>query len=95
MEQRTSKERLYWLIELQRLKKIEMDNFCREFQSTYDHDLEFEELNGQERLLFSELARASSRYSPFEQERILYPNVYTDEEEIERIINKITKLLNI
>ncbi|CAM3671104.1 magnesium and cobalt transport protein CorA [Brevibacillus invocatus] len=95
MGERTPRERLYWLISLFVANQIETDKFCNEFHITFDHDADHNEFSSLENKEFGELAEIAARFSPFEEDLKLYPNVYCDEKDIVDKINQIVQALKI
>lgn len=95
MEERSPKQRLYWLIDLLLNGKIETSTFCNEFHITYDHDSDINEFSSEEIQCFGELAKLSARFSEFEDDLKKYPNVYTSEKEIRDKVSEIVHVLGI
>jgi hypothetical protein len=95
LKERTPRERLYWLINLFLKKQIETDKFCNEFHITFDHNADHSEFSVLENKEFGELAEIAARFSPFEEDLKLYPNVYCGERDVEEKINHIVQALNI
>lgn len=93
MNERTPKEKLYWLINLYTTKEIEISNFCDEFSITYNQKLDYETLTEMEYALFGDLSKIVDRFSEFEEDHTKYPGVYLTNEDIDLKINKILEHL--
>lgn len=79
---RTSRERLYWLISLFKGGQLSTDAFCREFERSYNFELNKADLSPQEGSAFAALFDKVVWFSPFPEERARIPN-YLGEEEIQ------------
>lgn len=95
MQERSPKERLYWLLELFKNGNIDIDSFCNEFHITYAHDLDYDVLSSVEDALFESLSRCGARFSNNPDDHIRYPKVYTTTAEILEITTKIFQELKI
>jgi Bacterial self-protective colicin-like immunity len=82
MYSKTDKRRIYWLIEQFLSDKITEKVFCDEFYYCYSLELEYETLTSKEELAFSELDAVISRFSEFEEDHRLYPNMYFTKTEL-------------
>lgn len=90
--ERTPYQKLYWLLELYLVKKIDPGTFCDEFFHTYEHELR-EEITDQEKRLFQYLSRKAARFSNCEEDLAKYPAVYTSKEEMDKIVSEVTGTL--
>ena len=64
----TGKAKLYWLINLYTLGHHDVGTFCKEFERTYNFEVEKAELSLAERSAFSGLFDTVTMYSPFPEE---------------------------
>ncbi len=90
---KTDKRRLYWLINLYRSKRIDMNTFCDEFYFCYAHELDRNTLDIKEKYIFSELHKIVVRFSPFEEDHRLAPKAYFTQEDVNNEVEKAYKAL--
>jgi len=61
-------EKLYWLIRLYVSGHHDVGTFCREFEQTYNFEIDSSKLSARERSVFAELFEKVTRYSPFRRD---------------------------
>jgi hypothetical protein len=64
----TDRAKLYWLIELYLSGHHDVGTFCREFEQTYNFEVDRSKLAANEQTVFRDLFDNVSLYSPFENE---------------------------
>jgi hypothetical protein len=69
----TGKARLYWLINLYASGHLDVGTFCKEFEHTYNFEVDKSALSGREREAFAELFEKVVLYSPFPNELATVP----------------------
>jgi hypothetical protein len=69
----TGKAKLFWLIDLYTLGHHDTGTFCREFERTYNFEVEKAELSISERSAFEGLFDTVTVYSPFPDELKMIP----------------------
>ena len=86
MYERTDKRRLYQLIEMYLVGKINESSFCDDFVPSYDVELDHNLLTEEENQAFYELSRITGRFSEFEKDHKEHPGVFYTEEDVKRKI---------
>jgi hypothetical protein len=69
----TGKAKLYWLIRLCVSGHHDVGTFCKEFETTYNFEVDKAELSAAERLVFRELFDRVVLYSPLKSDLETYP----------------------
>ncbi len=90
--ERAPRERLYWLIESFESGALDVAVFCREFEHTYNLELDKTTLSPIEASAFSDLFEKVIWYSPCPEERTRIPN-YLSEEQIRAAVDEASRLL--
>lgn len=90
----TGIEKLYWLIRLYLSDHHDVRTFCREFETTYNLEIDKSQLSAQERTVFAELFNKVIFYSPFPEEIKVYP-AYQSAEQIRDAARTAQSILNI
>jgi hypothetical protein len=91
----TKKKQLYYLLEAFMCGKYDIPTFCEAFESAFYPDVPFNELSKFELEKFKILGDKVARFSPFEEDLRLYPDVYNTEDDIEKAIkNTLDSLKN-
>ena len=80
------KEQLYYLIRHVKLGNYDIKTFCDIFTNLVNFEMWKEEFTEKEKVVFNELNKYTSRFSPFEQDLKL-PNVFFDEKKIKEQID--------
>lgn len=80
------KRYLYLIIDPFISGEIDERTFCDEYYYTYDLELDSSTLTEKETLLFFELSKVVSRFSPYPEDHKLYPKAFTDKEELRKKI---------
>jgi hypothetical protein len=78
-------EKLYWLIRLYVCGHHDVETFCREFEQTYNVEIDRSKLSARERSAFAELFDKVTRYSPFPRDIDEYPG-YLGAEQIRQAV---------
>lgn len=86
--------RLYTLIKQFINRSISIEEFCNKYYIIYNLETDFDQLSKLENKLYDQMDEVVSRYSPYEDEREKYPNVYTNEFEIRRKASEIFHILD-
>lgn len=73
-------EKLYWLIRLYLSGHHDVGTFCREFEATYNFEIEQSKLSARERAVFAELFDKVALYSPFPRDIEQYPALQSAEQ---------------
>jgi hypothetical protein len=73
--------KLFWLIELYLSDHQDVGTFCKEFERTYNFEINRSELSADELAIFGDLFDKVSMFSSFENELKIYPH-YTSKEQI-------------
>lgn len=84
--------RLYILMERLREGATTVEEFCSQFEKTYNLDLDKAQLSDTESIAFSALFDKIVWYSPFPEERQKIPN-YLDEKDILAAVNEAERTL--
>lgn len=79
----TRRAKLYWLINLFLSNHLDVRTFCQEFEQTYNFDVDRSELSADELAAFGRLFDNAVMYSPFEDERKVYPG-YVGETQVRK-----------
>jgi hypothetical protein len=90
----SGKDKLYWLIRLFVSDHHDLRTFCREFETTYNFEVDDSELSVQERAVFGDLFNKVILYSPFPEEIKIYP-AYQSTEQIRDAVRTAQVALNI
>ena len=88
------KEQLYYLIKHVKLGDYDINTFCDMFTNLVNLEMWKEEFTEKETIVFNELNKYTSRFSPFEEDLKL-PNVFYDEKAIKEQIDIALKDLEI
>lgn len=78
---REALDRLYGLLDAFLARRIEVGQFCALYSSTYDRDVDEDDMTPGEEAAFARLFDEVLFYSPFPRDRAKYPG-YRSEEEI-------------
>lgn len=78
------KDKIISIIDELSRNQITVSDFCDMFYQYYDLGSTSDDFLDAERSILNKLSSVSSRYSKFEEERLRYKNVYTDEAEVLR-----------
>src|SRR5260370_42085137 len=88
----TGKAKLYWLIDLYMSGHHDVGTFCKEFERTYNFEINKAELSAVERSAFGDLFSKVTMYSAFQPELETIP-IYQSAEQIRAaVIAAQTKL---
>lgn len=90
---RTPRERLYWLLDLFKTEQLDTEAFCREFERTYNLELNKADLISKEASAFAALFDKVIWFSPFPEERTRIPN-YLGEEQIQAAVDEALRMLS-
>ena len=91
----TKKQQLYYLIEEFVKGNYSVKSFCQAYEDIFYPDFPKHELTSEEVSKFEFLGGVVSRFSPFDEDVKLYPNVYFTEEQVkESILNVYFELLH-
>jgi hypothetical protein len=90
----TGKDKLYWLIRLFVSDHHDIRTFCREFEQTYNIEVDGADLSARERTVFGELFNKVVLYSPFPEEIKIYP-AYQSAEQIRDAVRTAQLALDI
>lgn len=93
MYEKNDKNRLYWLIDLYLLDKLDAWTFCREYVECYNLELNYDVLTELEYKVFSALNAIAVRFSNVEEDLKQYPGIYFTEKELAEKIIESKKLL--
>jgi hypothetical protein len=77
--------KLYWLIRLYVSRHHDVATFCKEFETTYNFEVNKSELTSVEAAAFRDLFDRVVLYSPFERDLREYP-AYQSAQQIERAV---------
>ncbi len=83
---KSNKNYLHELIQLFQDKKVDSKIFCDLFCESYNKELDFELLAEDEYQRFRELSKVVSRYTPFKEEQIKYPDIYYNDDDLQNAI---------
>lgn len=75
------REKLYWLISLYLEDHHDIRTFCKEFERTYNFEVEKRDLSAREQAVFESLFRKIVMFSPFKDELKAIP-MYVSASEI-------------
>ena len=64
----TGKAKLYWLIDLYTSGHHDVRTFCKEFEQTYNFEIDKAEFSAVEQSAFADLFSRVTMYSPFKRE---------------------------
>ena len=90
----TDKEQLLYLIKGLANNTYDITTFCNEFTRIYDLELDYSTLNIKESTIMDGICNLTARFSDDEEDLQLV-NVYVDEKEIRKEVEKAIKTLNI
>lgn len=90
MKAMTERESLWYLINGLNNKDYDIKTFCSEFTRIFDLELDYDELNTEERKEFYELCEMAGRFSD-DKEELLIPNMYCNEKDIREKVTYIIK----
>lgn len=82
----TGKAKLYWLIDLYLSGHHDVRTFCKEFEQTYNFEIEKAELSAAELSAFGDLFSTVIMYSPFPSELATVP-IYRSAEQIRAAVS--------
>lgn len=81
-------EYIYSLMEQFINGDISARKFCDLFYESFGLEMDLSLLSGNERKEFERLSEVSSRFSEFDEDRVNFPNAYSDENELlERVLS--------
>ena len=81
----TGTAKLYWLIRLYVSGHHDVGTFCKEFERTYNFEVDRSELSPPEHTVFADLFGKVVLYSPFRQDLHAYP-AYRSAEQIRQAV---------
>ena len=81
------RERLYWLLRLLQQGQLGTEEFCQEFEQTYNFELDKEDLSSAEAVAFAALFDKVVWFSPFAEDRGRIPN-YLGEAEVRAAVHE-------
>ncbi|TCN60928.1 magnesium and cobalt transport protein CorA [Flavobacterium circumlabens] len=82
MYRKNDKRRLYWLIDEYILGKINESTFCDEYYYSYDLEIDNSTFTHNEKYIFSELSKVTSRFSQYEEDHILDSKAFSSIDEL-------------
>lgn len=82
----TKKQELYYLLKAYKRDEYDINTFCDVYLDMFYPDRPVNELSEFELEKFNGLAEIISRYSQYEEEHKLYPNVFSTEKEVRTAI---------
>ena len=82
------RKRLYGLVRARLGKDISVEDFCREFERTYNFGVSEGELSPSEQEIFSELFDTVAWFTPLASERQELPKHFKDEKAVEAAVCK-------
>ena len=92
------REQLYWLLHLYKIRECDVVTFCKAFEGVFYPDQPQTEMSSEEFSIFRQLAEVIVRFTPFIEDKQLYPDVYKNDKEvigaITVAIEKLQKVLN-
>ena len=80
------KRYLYLIINLFLSGDLNENNFCSEYNNSYDLELDFSTLTEKENQLFFELSKVVSRFSEYPEDHQLDPKAFASKEELRKKI---------
>lgn len=90
--ERDPRKRLHELISLLLEQAISVEEFCRQFETTYNIELDKSQLRGSESTAFAVLFNKVVWYSPFPEERKRIPN-YLGEQDVLDTVRDTERML--
>ena len=88
MLEKTDKGYLYQIIDLYLSGRISALSFCDAFHSCYDIELDSNCLTGKEKEILDKYSSVFQRYSPIEEDLLLYPKTYIDGIQLKEKVNE-------
>jgi hypothetical protein len=88
----TGRAKLYWLIELYLSDHHDVWTFCKEFEQTYNFEVDRSSLTDDERPVFADLFAKVTVFSPFERELKEVPFYQSSQQIREAIVAARSKL---
>lgn len=82
MFKKNDKKYLYWIIECYISNKITGAVFCDAFYNCYDLELNHKSLSEDELRIFEKLDFVVERYTPFKEDILRYPDIYSNDEQL-------------
>ena len=82
MFKKNDKKYLYWIIECYISNKITGAVFCDAFYNCYDLELNHKSLSEDELRIFEKLDFVVERYTPFKEDILRYPDIYSSDEQL-------------
>ena len=89
------KSKLLYLIEHYKNGDYSTDDFCSLFTSTFNLENEDNDFTDEEWEHFEQFMRIASRYSPYDEDFIKYPNAYNDTEAVNKALLKLCEYLQL
>lgn len=77
--------KLFWLIELYLSDHHDVETFCKEFERTYNFEVDRGELSADKLAVFGDLFNKVTMFSPFENDLKTYP-LYVSKEQIKAAV---------
>ena len=89
------KEKLIYLITHYKNGDYSTDDFCSLYTDTFNHKTEDSDFTDEEWEQYGEFMRITSRYSPYEEDFIKYPNAYNNTAAVTKALSKLCEYLHL
>ena len=89
------KEKLLYLIKRYKSGDYSTDCFCSLYTNTFNHETDDSNFTDEEWELFEQLMRITSRYSPYDEDFIKYPDAYNNAEVVNNALFKLCEYLQL
>jgi hypothetical protein len=90
----TGRAKLYWLIDLYTSGHHDVGTFCKEFEQTYNFEVDNSELSADELTAFANLFEKVTVYSPFKEELKTVP-FYQSADQIRATVSDVQSKLGL